>query len=196
MKRSRVRARAGPADASSVGVGTRRARQVAEIEDLANVLPRQISGLARVLYGATGSTLSRGMRSVLFALSAAPLRISQVALQEGIGQSAATRMVTRLEALELVRRERDPADRRVVMVTLTDRGRAELERMREQSRQVMREVLRGCSPRELRRLTDAADALDVLSELVRKLSLDGSSRSPQSTTAAASSRRTRRALPS
>ena len=63
------------------------------------------------------------MRSVLFALSAEPLRISQVAQQEGIGQSAATRMVARLEALDLVRRERGAVDRRVVMVSLTARGR-------------------------------------------------------------------------
>src|SRR5947209_18815570 len=142
----------------------------AQLEELANVLPRRISGLARMLYGASGSTLPRGMRSVLFALSGAPLQISQIARQEGIGQSAATRMVGRLEALGLVRRARSDMDRRVVMVSATNRGRAELEYMREESRGVMRDVLRDRSARELRQLTQASEALELLIGLVERRS--------------------------
>lgn len=168
----------------------------AELEELANELPRRVSGLARMLYGASGSTLPRGMRSVLFALSAGPLRISQVASQEGIGQSAATRMVARLEALKLVRRERSTTDGRVVMVSVTDRGRAELEYMREQSRSVMREVLRGRTARELRQLHQASDALDLLINLIQSLPDGDLRRTAQSTRAASSRRNTRRALPS
>ncbi|MBV9197984.1 MAG: MarR family transcriptional regulator [Solirubrobacterales bacterium] len=97
-----------------------------QLEELASVLPRRVSGLARMLYGSTGSTIPRGMRSVLFALSAEPLQITQIAREEGIGQPAATRMVARLEALGLVYRRRSDADRRVVMVSVTDRGRTEL----------------------------------------------------------------------
>lgn len=146
----------------------------AELEELANALPRSVSGLARMLYRASGSTLPRGMRSVLFALSAEPLRISQVAQQEGIGQSAATRMVARLEALDLVRRERGAVDRRVVMVSLTARGEAALEDMREQSRRVMREALHDRTARELRELADASDALELLIGLIQRLPADGS----------------------
>jgi DNA-binding MarR family transcriptional regulator len=167
---------------------------VSATEDLETVLPRRISRLARMLYGATGSTLPRGMRSVLFALASEPLRISQVARQEGVGQPAATRMIARLEALDLVHRERDANDGRVVMVSLTDRGRSELEQMREQSRQVMREVLRGCSALELRRLSRASETLELLSDLITGLALDGSVAAPYSTSAASSSRSTRRAL--
>lgn len=185
----------------------------AQLEELASELPRRISGLARMLYGASGSTIPRGMRSVLFALSAEPLQISQIARQEGIGQSAATRMVARLEALGLVRRERSAADRRVVMVSVTDHGRTELEYMREQSRRVMREVLRDRSVRELRQLIQASEALELLIGLIQGGSSDGADRPPgprraappeplspanptQSTRAASSRRRTRRALPS
>lgn len=170
--------------------------RLAEAEELATELPRRVSGLARMLYGASGSTLPRGMRSVLFALSAEPLRISQVAKQEGIGQSAATRMVARLEALGLVRRERSHTDGRVVMVSVTDRGRSQLEDMREQSRRVMREVLRDRTARELRQLTDASDALELLIGLIEGLSADGSAKPAHSTRAASSRRSTRRALPS
>jgi len=120
-----------------------------------------------MLYRATGSPLPRAMRSVLFALSLRPLRVSDVAESEGIGQPAATRLVARLEALDLVRRERGTADRRVVMVTLTARGEDELELMREQSRRVMREVLADRSARQLRQLATAAAALDALEQSMR-----------------------------
>jgi DNA-binding MarR family transcriptional regulator len=159
-----------------------------------------------MLYGATGSTIPRGMRSVLFALSAEPLQISQIARQEGIGQSAATRMVARLEALGLVRRERGDADRRVVIVSVTDRGRTELEYMREQSRRVMRSVLHDRTAGELRQLARASEALELLMGLIQDRSTHDSaaptqparkeSKRPHSTRAASSKRSTRRALPS
>ena len=173
-----------------------RAAQAAELEELANALPRSVSGLARMLYRASGSTLPRGMRSVLFALSAEPLRISQVAQQEGIGQSAATRMVARLEALDLVHRERGAVDRRVVMVSLTARGEAALEDMREQSRRVMLEALHDRTARELRELSDASDTLEMLIGLIQRLPVDGSGGSAQTTLAASSRRSSRRAVSS
>lgn len=139
----------------------------ADLEALATELPRTISSLARMLYGASGSALPRGMRSVLFALSAEPLCISEVAEQEGIGQPSATRMVARLEALDLVRRERAAHDRRVVMVSLTPSGEQTLERMREQSRRVMRDILQARSARELQALAAASQALGLLSDLIR-----------------------------
>jgi DNA-binding MarR family transcriptional regulator len=138
-----------------------------DIHALADELPRHISHLARMFYRATGSPVPRAMRSVLFALSTEPLRVSDVAESEGIGQSAATRLVARLEALDLVRRERGTTDRRVVMVTLTEQGAAELELMREQSRRAMRDVLTDCSARQLRQLATAAGALDELEQSMR-----------------------------
>jgi DNA-binding MarR family transcriptional regulator len=180
--------------ASAVATATASTRPT-ELEDLANELPRRVSGLARLLYGATGSSLPRGMRSVLFALSAKPLQISQIARQEGIGQSAATRMVARLESLDLVRRERSAPDRRVVMVSVTERGRAELEYMREQSRRVMREVLSDLNARELRQLSEASEALELLTGLIHD-HFDAEAEPAQSTRAVSSRRNTRRALSS
>lgn len=167
-----------------------------EIEELANVLPRRIYGLGRMLYRASGSSLPRGMRSVLFAVSAEPLRISQVAQQEGIGQPAATRMVARLEMLGLVRRDRSVSDGRVVMVSLTERGVAELEEMREQSRRVMRAVLRDRPARDLRRLAAASDDLQLLIDLIDGQANEFSREGNQSGSAASSRRSTRRALSS
>ncbi|HLH66072.1 MAG TPA: MarR family transcriptional regulator [Solirubrobacteraceae bacterium] len=135
-------------------------------ERLENLLPRRVSRLARLLYRETGSPLPRGMRSVLFALSSQPLRITQIAEQEGIGQPGATRMVKRLEHLGLVTRKRSSSDGRAVIVALSDRGRAELELMREQSRRVMRKVMRELDAQDLARLEQASEALQVLIDLI------------------------------
>jgi DNA-binding MarR family transcriptional regulator len=167
-----------------------------DLEQFVATLPRRISHLSRVLYRTRGSTLPRGMRSVVFTLAFGPLRISEIAREEGIGQPAATRMVARLEALGLVRRERSATDRRIVMVALTDRGRAELDLLRAQSRRLVREALRGRSARELRRMQAASEALALLTEwtLEQERRFAAESKLAQSTSAAASRRSSRRAL--
>lgn len=167
-----------------------------DLEQLVATLPRRISHLSRVLYRTRGSALPRGMRSVVFTLAFGPLRISEIAREEGIGQPAATRMVARLEALGLVRRERSATDRRIVMVTLTDRGRAELDGLRAQSRRLLREALRGRSARGLRRMEAASEALAVLTEwtLEQERRFEAEAKAAQSTSAAASRRNSRRAL--
>ena len=171
-------------------------RSAVDLEHLVATLPRRISHLSRVLYRTRGSTLPRGMRSVVFTLAFGPLRISEIAWEEGIGQPAATRMVARLEALGLVTRERSSEDRRIVMVALTDLGRAELDTLRKQSRRLLREALRDRSASELRRIQGASEALAVLTDwtLEQERRLDGAPRAGQSASAAASSRNTRRAL--
>lgn len=167
-----------------------------DLEQLVATLPRRISHLSRVLYRTRGSALPRGMRSVVFTLAFGPLRISEIAREEGIGQPAATRMVARLEALGLVRRERSATDRRIVMVTLTDRGLAELDRLRAQSRRLVREALRGRSARGLRRMEAAAEALALLTEwtLEQERRFEAEAKAAQSTSAGASRRNSRRAL--
>lgn len=171
-------------------------RLVPDLEELVATLPRRVSHLSRVLYRTRGSTLPRGMRSVVFTLAFGPLRISEIAREEGVGQPAATRMVARLEALGLVRRERSATDRRIVMVALTDRGRAELDLLRAQSRRLVRESLRGRSARELRRMQAASEALALLIEwtLEQERRFDAETKAAQSTSAAASRRSSRRAL--
>jgi DNA-binding MarR family transcriptional regulator len=54
--------------------------------------------------------------------------VGVLAARIGVEVPTAVRTVTRMEAAGLVRREADPADRRRVIVRLTDRGR-ELERV-------------------------------------------------------------------
>ncbi len=192
----RARSTAAGRGARSRAVRTADRKLGAELEQLVTTLPRQVSHLSRVLYRTRGSTLPRGMRSVVFTLAFGPMRISDIAWQEGIGQPAATRMVARLEALGLVSRDRSTPDGRIVMVALTDQGRAELDTLREQSRRLLREALRDRSPSEVRRMRAASEALALITDwiLEQERIVDAEARLAQSTATPASRRRTRRAL--
>ncbi|GLW05701.1 hypothetical protein Misp01_08310 [Microtetraspora sp. NBRC 13810] len=55
-----------------------------------------------------------------------PCRITELAVHEGISQPSMTAMVSRLETQGLVERRRDPSDGRIVLVVITDAGRAML----------------------------------------------------------------------
>jgi DNA-binding MarR family transcriptional regulator len=66
-----------------------------------------------------------------------PLAMTRVAELIGSGLPTATGIVTRMEERGLVRREHDTRDRRVVFVTLTDAGSAELETLQLARRQRM-----------------------------------------------------------
>jgi len=59
-----------------------------------------------------------------------PQRLSDLHAAEGVTQPAMTQLVTRLEREGLAERGSDPADGRVVLVSITDAGRAVVERRR------------------------------------------------------------------
>jgi DNA-binding MarR family transcriptional regulator len=60
-----------------------------------------------------------------------PARLTDLATQQGVSQPAMTQLVTRLQDAGLVVRAPDPDDGRVVLVHVTDAGRAELVDRRE-----------------------------------------------------------------
>jgi DNA-binding MarR family transcriptional regulator len=187
-----------PASSAAAAPDAMAARSADELESLINNLPRRISYLSRVLYRTDGSALPRGMRSVVFTLAPGPMRISDIAWQEGIGQPAATRMVARLEALGLVQRERGESDGRIVMVALTAKGREELDVLRGQSRRLIREALGSRSAAEIRRLKAASETLEQLIDWVleEEIRIHTGGTQTQPASGAPSRRRTRRALSS
>jgi DNA-binding MarR family transcriptional regulator len=65
---------------------------------------------------------------------------------------AMTRMIDRLEEKGLLRRSRDPSDRRIVNVELTEKGSAALPRMRDVSMKVVNRFLQGFTKAEARQL--------------------------------------------
>ena len=73
-------------------------------------------------------------------------------------KSGLTRVIDRMEAEGLVRRERPPEDRRVVKVLITPKGRKTLQDAREvHHRGIQEHFLQHLSPRELAALTAALE---------------------------------------
>jgi len=65
---------------------------------------------------------------------------------------AMTRMIDRLEEKGLLRRSRDPGDRRLVNLEVTEKGSAALPRMRDSSMRVLNRFLQGFTKAEARQL--------------------------------------------
>ena len=105
------------------------------------------------------STLRRLERS-------GPHRLSDLFGPEGITQPAMTQLVTRLEREGLAARGSDPADGRVVVVSITDAGRAAITRRRERRAAALAEVLRRLAPEDRAALDAAVPALERLGGLI------------------------------
>jgi DNA-binding MarR family transcriptional regulator len=78
--------------------------------------------LGRLRYRLSGTSLPRGTASLLAALGDGPQPLAKLAEREGLAQPTVTRIVRRLEALDLVRRDSDPADGRIALVSITAAG--------------------------------------------------------------------------
>ena len=116
-----------------------------------------------------GGGLTRTEVGVLRSLSGDPLRITELAELEGLAQPTTTLLVKRLEEQNLVRRERQADDQRVVLVWLTDDGAAAFEDYKARAFAALRVYLDAMPETQLDALAAATDALD---ELIRKLQHD------------------------
>jgi DNA-binding MarR family transcriptional regulator len=105
------------------------------------------------------STLRRLERS-------GPHRLSELYGPEGISQPAMTQLVTRLEKDGLAVRGNDPADGRVVVVSITDAGRAAVARRRDGRAEALSALLARLEPADHAALVAALPALDRLSDLI------------------------------
>lgn len=82
---------------------------------------------------AEGSRFSRSVfRAMVVLKKEGTMRASELAERLDIRPASLTEQLVRMEGQGLVRRERDPADRRVVQVMLTDEGHRQLDRNREE----------------------------------------------------------------
>src|ERR1700740_1909228 len=89
----------------------------------------RIVGLFRSLSPASG--LSMTAAATLASVERlGPQRLTVLAAREGVTQPAKTQLISGLKETGLVRRDPSPDDGRVVMVVITDEGRAMLARRR------------------------------------------------------------------
>ena len=104
------------------------------------------------------STLRRLERS-------GPHRLSELFGPEGVTQPAMTQLVTRLEKEGLAERNSDPADGRVVVVSITEAGREAIARRRAGRARALAELLAGLSPADHASIVAALPALERLGDL-------------------------------
>jgi DNA-binding MarR family transcriptional regulator len=138
------------------------------LDEIAEGLPERAAALSRVFRGCTSVRISRLEADVLGALSTRARRITELAAREGVTQPCITRLVDRLEQRGWVKREPDPADARVVLVTLTDRGHETLDHLRSEYRALMHEEMAALPARDVRTLARAIEILDQLIERLRE----------------------------
>ena len=91
-----------------------------------------------------------------------PLRISDLAVREGVSQPGMTTLVNRLAEEGLAERFADPTDGRAILVRITDAGRSVLaERHRARTEAVLADIRRLSAGHR----ADLAAALDALNTL-------------------------------
>ena len=95
-----------------------------------------------------------------------PHRLSELCGPEGVSQPAMTQLVTRLEKDGLAVRGSDPADGRVVVVSITDDGRAAVRRRRAGRAEALAMLLERLAPADHAALVAALPALDRLGDLM------------------------------
>jgi DNA-binding MarR family transcriptional regulator len=102
---------------------------------------------------------SRTEVEVLSILGDGPRRVTELGELEGVAQPTMTLLVKRLEQKGWVERAGLPDDGRVVLISITETGRAAQQRFRAQFLAVLRADLLDLSDRQLRELASAAKTL-------------------------------------
>ena len=142
---------------------------VSDVTEVAAGLRLSITRLARQLRQQTDVGLTPTQLTALAVIERhGPLGPGALAEYERVSAPTMTRVVNRLTEAGLVERTSDPTDRRAALLVVTGAGRALLRRARTRKDIWLTERLAELPPEHLRRLADAADALDALVELGRR----------------------------
>lgn len=91
-------------------------------------------------------------------------RISHLARQEGIRMPTASNALHQLEQRGMVERIRDTTDRRGVLVSLTEPGTIELERVGEERTKYLAEMLGTLDESYLQKADDLSDLINTLAK--------------------------------
>ena len=93
-----------------------------------------------------------------------PLTLGELSSVERVRPPTMTRIVSGLEDVQLVTRERDPHDRRVARVRLTPQGQRFVEQSRTRKDAYLAAHLRSLTPAQLTTLDEAASILERVME--------------------------------
>jgi DNA-binding MarR family transcriptional regulator len=132
------------------------------LEDVAEALRRRTQALASLLAKQSTLALTWTELGVLGAVYDRPQRITSLAAAQGVTQPAITLLVNRLEIRQWVRRQRDPTDRRAVLVASTEAGRAAFDSSRAEHRTLLNRERATLAAGDVETLARAVDILDQL----------------------------------
>jgi DNA-binding MarR family transcriptional regulator len=136
---------------------------VATDAELASRLRLAVTRLHRRLRQHSAGGLTQSQASALASIGQLESpTLGALAARESVQPPSMTRVVAALEALGHVARVVDPADRRVARVTLTDSGRAVLQRSRSLRNAYLADQLRRLSPEERQGLGELTVLLEHL----------------------------------
>lgn len=125
-------------------------------------LMRTLGASARQLRGADEEPISMGQIRMLDVLDAQSWRLSDLAARHHVTPSTMSRTVDVLVRRGWVARLPDPADRRQVMLSLTDDGRAALAEFKERTQAIVAAMMSRLDGDALARLYDGLDVLQGL----------------------------------
>jgi DNA-binding MarR family transcriptional regulator len=129
-------------------------------------LGERLAELAGLAVRARGRDLSLTAVSTLATLErTGPHRLTDLAVNEGVTQPSMTAVVSQLENLGYVQRRRDPADGRVVLVSVTRAGRQYLRSSRHGTASVFTTLIDKLTERDVASLDAALPALRHLLDL-------------------------------
>jgi DNA-binding MarR family transcriptional regulator len=111
--------------------------------------------------------LSPSQREVLFTITRrGPMRLSELAANEGLNPTMVSRIVSHLENAKLVTRSSDATDARVIHIEATDAGRALCQEMRNERTDALLSALEQLTAAQR---ADLANLLPTLEALVHTL---------------------------
>jgi len=128
-----------------------------------------ISRLARELNAtATGEGLTPTQASVLGLIAfRGPLGLTELAQLEGVNPTMLSRVVGRLTELDLIQRDPNPEDLRVIQVEATEAGREVHERVKLLRTEAIGACLDQLPDKSARQIIDALPALEELAVALR-----------------------------
>jgi DNA-binding MarR family transcriptional regulator len=131
-----------------------------QLADAVQQLSRRLRHGTRQRLAPLGLTPGQGRALSVLERAGGPMRMAALAEALRVVPRSATGVVEGLEELGLVRRETDPANRRSVLVGLTDAGRGTLDELAEARRETAEELFGALAPDDQRRLLTLLTTLD------------------------------------
>ena len=139
-------------------------------QDGAIRLRRVIGKIARQLNSSsTGAGLTPSQASVLGLIVArGPISLTELASLEGLNPTMLSRVIGRLQELELISRTPDPADLRSASVASTPAGQQVDQQIKARRAAAVAKNLELLTAGQVRALTEALPALEALAEAMRQ----------------------------